>query len=41
MNKLVTGLALGMLAGYMLCDNTPCIKKMVNKGKKKVRDILD
>lgn len=41
MNKLVAGLALGMVTGYVVCKKTPCIKKIVNKGKKKVRDMLD
>ncbi len=41
MNKLVASVALGMVAGYVLCKKTPCIKKMLTKGKRKVREMLD
>lgn len=38
MKKLLIGIALGMAAGYVV-GNMPEVRNLVNKGKKKVRDI--
>lgn len=39
MNRLLTGMVLGMAAGLILTETSPEVKKMVQEGKQKLKKL--
>lgn len=39
MNRLLTGMVLGMAAGLILTETSPEVKKMVHEGKQKLKKL--